>query len=369
MKKIVITGSNGFIGKNLNCYLASSEQYSIETICKNDTKETIRNKLQDADIIFHLAGANRPKDENEFKDTNVKFTEEIIDIAESGTKSFKFIYASSIQATLENPYGRSKLDGELILKQKIRKGELIIYRLPGVFGKWCKPNYNSVVATFCYNISRELPIQINDENHTLTLVYIDDVINSFANQINNRNENGSVIYPEVDPIKKITLKELSDLIVDFKKRRKELKIPNIAEPFIKKLYSTYLSYLPEDQFSNQADVKMDNRGSLFEILKSENSGQIFVSTTLPGITRGNHYHHTKTEKFIVIQGEGVIRFRKIDSQEIIQYNVTGKNPEIVDIPTGYTHNITNTGTEIMITIFWANEIFNPSVPDTYFKEV
>lgn len=369
MKKIIITGANGFIGKNLYTYLQATGIYTIEIILREDTLDSIKEKMEDADIIFHLAGTNRPKDDNEFGLINRDFTQQLVEIAESGNKPYRFIFSSSTQAALDNPYGQSKREGEAVLEKTVKKGDLFIYRLPGVFGKWCKPNYNSVVATYCYNIAREIPIHIRDEHHLLHIVYIDDVIKAFTNHLEGIIEPGISARPEVGPIENITLGQLSDLIHDFRLRRKILAIPDIGNPFIKKLYSTYLSYLPENDFSHPADLKIDNRGSLFEILKSDQSGQIFVSTTLPGITRGNHFHHTKTEKFIVIQGQGIIRFRKLDSQDVIEYPVSGLKPEIVDIPTGYTHNITNTGTDVMITLFWANEIFNPALPDTYSREV
>lgn len=369
MKKIIITGSNGFIGKNLFEHLYSKGSYNVETIIRGDSLENIKNKLQDVDTIFHLAGINRTKDENEFNQINHDFTKKIVEIAESGNKPYRLVFSSSTQAILDNPYGKSKLNGEVVLEKLVKKGELIIYRLPGVFGKWCKPNYNSVIATFCYNIARDIPIHIRDQHHLLHLVYIDDVIKSFKDHIEKAIQPGLVLRPEISPIENITLGLLSEIINDFKLRRKILAIPDIGTPFIKKLYSTYLSYLPNDDFSNHADLKSDNRGSLFEIFKSDQNGQIFVSTTFPGVTRGNHFHHTKTEKFIVIQGQGIIRFRKLNEQEVIEYPVSSLKPEIVDIPPGYTHNITNTGTETMITLFWANEIFNPTLPDTYSREV
>lgn len=369
MKKIIITGSNGFIGKNLYAYLQAKEIFKIESITREDSLESIKDKMCDVDFIFHLAGTNRPKDENDFRLINRYFTEQLLTIAELSNKPYKFIFSSSAQADLDNPYGRSKKEAEDFLEKNIKKGELFIYRLPGVFGKWCKPNYNSVVATYCHNISREIPVEIRDENHLLSLIYIDDVINSFSNHLGDEIKPGICSRPEIGPIENIKLGQLAELIKGFKGLRKNLSIPDISNIFIKKLYSTYLSYLPIDSFSNFAELKTDNRGSLFEIFKSEKSGQFFVSTTFPGITRGNHYHHTKTEKFIVIQGEGKICFRKLDSKEVIEYEVSGLKPEIVDIPTGYTHKIINTGTEVMITLFWANEIFNATTPDTYFCEV
>jgi UDP-2-acetamido-2,6-beta-L-arabino-hexul-4-ose reductase len=369
MKKVIITGCNGFIGKNLFTHLQSLGSYEIESVLRDDNIDCIREKMKGADIIYHLAGTNRPSDDNEYDLINRDFTKQLAEIAESNDKPYRLIFSSSTQALLDNPYGQSKKEGEAILEKTVKKGELFIYRLPGVYGKWCKPNYNSVVATYCYNIARKMPIHIRDENHLLKIVYIDDVIKAFFNHLEGTIEPGICSRPEVGPIENVTLGRLSDIIHDFSLRRKMLAIPDIGTPFIKKLYSTYLSYLPEDDFSHLADLKIDNRGSLFEILKSDQSGQIFVSTTLPGITRGNHFHHTKTEKFIVIQGEGIIRFRKLDSQEVIEYSVSGLKPEIVDIPTGYTHNITNTGTDVMITLFWANEIFNPALPDTYSREV
>lgn len=369
MKKIVITGANGFIGKNLFTHLHASNAFEVVSILREDTVESIKEKMKDADIIFHVAGTNRPKDENEFELINRDFTQQLVEIAESNNKPYRFIFSSSKQASLNNPYGLSKKAGEDLLESTVKKGDLYIFRLPGVFGKWCKPNYNSVVATYCYNIAREIPIHIRDEHHLLHLVYIDDVIKAFLGLIEAPIEAGIHVRPEIGPIENISLGQLSDLIHDFRLRRKILAIPDIGNPFIKKLYSTFLTYLPENEFSYPVDLKVDNRGSLFEILKSDQFGQIFVSTTQHGITRGNHFHHTKTEKFIVIQGTGIIRFRKLDSADVIEYHVSGNKSEIVDIPPGYTHNITNIGSEVMITLFWSNEIFNPTIPDTYPREV
>ena len=246
--------------------------------------------------------------------------------------------------------------------------KVLVYRLPNLFGKWSRPNYNSVVATFCYNIARDLEIQIHDPNTELTLCYIDDVVNEFISALEGK-ETRDGMFCKVPKTYKIKLGELAEKLYSFRRSRDTLVMPSLEDEFDRALYGTYLSYLPEDQFSYKLEKKEDNRGWLAEFIKSQSMGQIFISRTKPGITRGNHWHHTKAEKFLVIQGEAIIRFRKIDSNEIIEYRVSGEVPEVVDIPTGYTHSIENVGKEDVITIFWASEIFDPQKPDTYYLEV
>ena|GEM_PF-240378 len=280
------------------------------------------------------------------------------------------LITSSIQANLDNPYGRSKKAGEDLVFNfgKENDNKTLVYRLPNLFGKWCRPNYNSVVATFCYNIANDLPIKINDPNVVLTLAYIDDVVEEFINALEGReNRNGE--FCEVSKTYNVSLGKIAELIYSFKKTREEHTIPNMSDEFTKKLYNTYLSYLPKDKFSYELKMNVDNRGSFTEFIKTLNRGQVSVNISKPGITKGNHWHHTKNEKFLVVSGKGVIRFRKIDSDEIIEYYVSGDKLEVVDIPPGYTHNIENLGDTDLVTIMWANEPFDPEKPDTYYLEV
>lgn len=368
MKKIVVTGASGFIGKNLMVHLNGLKDIQLRTITRSDGMEEYNKKLRDVDIVFHLAGVNRPKEESEFSSGNAGLTKQLI---RHLSGPIKFVMTSSTQAAQDNPYGRSKLAAEQEIAKAVKENKIegIIFRLPGVFGKWCKPNYNSVVATFCHNIAYDLPINISDPNHQLTLVYIDHVIAALMQQIDLPAQAGNLMRLEVSTKFSVTLGELREMIQDFLKCRQSLYAPKVANTLQKYLYSTFLSYLPQDLFSYSMKLKTDNRGDLFEWIKSADFGQIFVSTTKPGITRGNHFHHTKTEKFLVIRGKAVIRFRKIGEKQMIEYSVSGEEPNVVDIPPGYTHNITNIGNNELITLFWANEVFDPEKPDTYFEEV
>ncbi|MEG2857503.1 MAG: NAD-dependent epimerase/dehydratase family protein, partial [Clostridia bacterium] len=280
------------------------------------------------------------------------------------------VISSSIQAMLDNPYGASKKAGEdLMFAYKSETGApVFVYRFPNVFGKWCRPNYNSAVATFCNNIAHDLPITVNDRSVSMTLVYIDDVVNELINALqNDANMDGE--YCRVAIEHTITLGEIADLIHSFRAGREELSIPDMSDEFTKKLYATYLSYLPTDKLSYPLKMNVDNRGSFTEILRTADRGQFSVNISKPHITKGNHWHHTKNEKFVVVSGTGVIRFRKIDSSNIIEYFVSGDKIEVVDIPTGYTHNIENLGDTDMVTFMWCNECFNPDKPDTFFEEV
>ncbi|MBU2494624.1 MAG: NAD-dependent epimerase/dehydratase family protein [Bacteroidetes bacterium] len=371
MQKILITGSNGFIGKNLVTILNEKEGYDLLEFDKdNDIKDLDRGIIE-CDWIVHLAGSNRPENISEYKEVNFGLTETIVNILQSNQLNKPIIFASSTQAELDNPYGKSKLLAEEYLIDFAKKtdNEVYIYSLTNVFGKWCRPNYNSVVATFCNNIAKELPIKINDPDANLKLIYIDDITENIIRIINNKPQHSPESRLYVQPFYEIKLGELAELISSFKESRKNLLLPDVSDEFTKKLYSTYLSYLNEDNFSYELKTNRDERGDLTELIKSQKFGQFFVSTTKPGITRGNHYHHTKTEKFIVIKGKAEICFRQIQGDSIIKYEVTGDKITPIDIPPGYTHNITNTGDTDLITLFWANEIFNPDKPDTYFEEV
>jgi len=368
--KILVTGAKGFIGKNL---IAQLKNRKYDDIFEFD-KETYPNLLDDyckeADFVFHLAGVNRPKEQTEFMEGNFGFTSELLESLKKHNNTCPVMISSSIQAELDNPYGESKKAGEdLLFSYSEETGaKVLVYRFPNVFGKWCRPNYNSAVATFSHNVAHDLPIQVNDSSVVMNLVYIDDVVNEFINSLKGK-ENKVEEFCEVPVVHTITLGEIVDLIYSFKRSREDRSVPNMADEFTKKLYSTYLSYLPEDKFSYELKMNVDQRGSFTEFIKTPDRGQVSVNISKPGITKGNHWHHTKNEKFLVVSGKGVIRFRKLDSEEIIEYFVSGDKMEVVDIPTGYTHNIENLGDGDMVTIMWANEAFDPEKPDTYFLEV
>ncbi|WP_447407437.1 polysaccharide biosynthesis C-terminal domain-containing protein [Clostridium perfringens] len=368
--KVLVTGAKGFIGKNLVSTLDREDKYEIICIDRENSKEELEKGVLNSDFIVHLAGINRPKNKEEFFEGNTGLTEEIIEILKKNNKNTSILITSSIQADLDNAYGQSKKGAEeaLIKYMADTKGNVFIFRLPNVFGKWCRPNYNSAIATFCHNIARGEEVWISDPTKEMTLVYIDDVVRNIKDVIDNEK---TYIpgYQNVDIEHKATLGEIVDLINFFKESRKSLMIPNMENELTKKLYSTYLSYLPEKDFSYPLKMNVDNRGSFTEFIKSKDRGQVSVNISKPGITKGNHWHDTKNEKFLVVSGEGVIKFRKVDSEEIIEYKVSGEKLEVVDIPVGYTHSIINTGERDMVTIMWVNEIFNPEKPDTIYLEV
>lgn len=391
MKKILVTGSNGFVGKNIVVALNEIKKYEVITIDRQNSEEELKQATLNADFIVHLAGVNRPKETSEFYEGNGWLTEKIVSFLKNENKNTPILITSSTHAEIDNDYGKSKKQSEdaLIKYSDECNAKVYIFRLPNLFGKWCKPNYNSAVTTFCYNIAHDLDVWVNDPSIELSLVYIDDVVESIVecieywNMINLNEINEEVAltttgsncvqidkyYYEVTTVYKRTLGNIVDSLKMFRNMRKSLLIPDLSDGFNKALYSTYLTYLEEDDFSYFLDKKEDNRGWLAELVKSEQFGQMFVSKTHPGITRGNHWHHTKTEKFIVIQGQANIRFRKIDEDKVIEYIVDGEKPQVLDIPPGYTHSIENIGQDEVITLFWSNEMFNPEKPDTYFLEV
>jgi len=368
--KILVTGSKGFVGKNLVLELKNSGYEEIYEYDIDTPKEKLDEYTKNCEFIFHLAGVNRPKDPNDFMKGNYGFTLELLEKLKKNHNKSPILLTSSIQAELDNPYGKSKKAGEELLFQysKENNTDVYIYRLPNLFGKWSKPNYNSVVSTFCYNIARDLDIKINNPEAEIILCYIDDVINEFKRALGG-NPTKKSNYCYVPITHKITVGELAETIKSFKETRKTLEVPYMKDPLIKKLYSTYLSYLPEDKFNYELKMNVDNRGSFTEFIKTFDRGQVSINISKPGITKGNHWHHTKNEKFLVVYGEGIIRFRKIDSKEVIEYNVSGAKLEVVDIPPGYTHNIQNIGDTDMVTVMWANEPFDPDNPDTHYLEV
>lgn len=368
---ILITGAKGFIGKNFIANLNRCEQYTLLKYDVNNTIEELIEYIKRADFIIHLAGVNRPLNDLEFFEGNQCLTEQIVDIMKNNQKNIPLLITSSIQADRDNFYGKSKKAAEEAVFTWAREtnNKCYVYRLANVFGKWCRPNYNSVVATFMNNIATGETIQINDKNYEMTLVYIDDVVNEFKLALEEKAHIDEYGYSYVPVSYKITLGKLADIIYSFKKSRENLCISNMSDGLIKKLYSTYLSYLPTNEFSYPLKMNVDNRGSFTEFIRTSNNGQVSINISKPGITKGNHWHNTKNEKFLVVSGSGIIRFRNINSDEVIEYNVSGEKLEVVDIPTGYTHNIENLGTTDMVTIMWVNECFDPSNPDTYIEEV
>lgn len=367
---VVVTGSRGFIGKNLLVRLQQFDDVTITEIDVGHTEKELLSALNNADIVYHLAGINRPRNKEEFETGNVGFTRHVCDLLTAQNRPIPILFTSSIQVTRDNPYGASKKHAESIIVDYAQAtgSSAYIYRLPNVFGKWCRPNYNSVVATFCYNIARDLAITISDRTNQLSLVFIDDVVEAFVSHLQSPRGNGAQ-YPQVNPIYQTSLGELADSLMFFHQSRTSLQVSDFSNPLTKKLYATYLSYLPASEFSYDLQQRCDPRGCLAEFAKSPSFGQIFVSRTKPGVTRGNHYHHLKTEKFLVLEGEAIIRFRHILSNEVIEYPVKGADFRVLDIPPGYTHSIENVGTRELVTLFWASEIFDEEHPDTTFLTV
>ena len=371
---ILITGAGGFVGKNLVATLRTAGYTDLMLFEKDDTPETLADYCRRAAFVVHLAGINRPTDPSEFYTGNAGLTDTLLANLEAAGNTAPVLVTSSTQAELDNDYGKSKRQAEeAIFAHRRRTGATVyVFRMPGVFGKWCRPNYNSVVATFCHNVAHGLPIQVRDSAFSLPLVYIDDVVACILAAFDGdvMMDRSATPICHMHPIHEVTLGRLAELIQGFAAGRTSLAVPDLAPgSFQKKLYSTYLSYLPSDQFSYPLEMHTDNRGSFTEFLRSPERGQVSINISHPGIVKGNHWHHTKNEKFLVVKGEGVIRFRNIFSKEVIEYHVSGDKLEVVDIPCGYTHNIENVGTEDMVTVMWANEAFDPDHPDTFFEPV
>lgn len=381
--KILITGAKGFIGRNLittlnNIRTGKDQSFGLTTdltIYEYDidsTEPLLDAYCTDCDFVFHLAGVNRPKEQKEFMEGNFGFTSKLLEMLRKHKNNCPIMISSSIQAALDNPYGQSKKAGEELIFQygKETGAEVYVYRYPNVFGKWCRPNYNSAIATFCHNIANDLPIQVNDPSVVMRLVYIDDLTAELIGALQGKAHKDEQGYCFVPTVHTITLGEIVDLIYSFRKSREDRSVPDMTENGLeKKLYAAYLSYLPTDQFSYPLKMNVDERGSFTEILRTPERGQFSVNISKPGITKGEHWHHTKNEKFVVVSGKGLIQFRKVDSDEIIEYHVNGDKIEVVDIPTGYTHNIINEGDTDLVTFMWCNECFRPEKPDTYFLKV
>ncbi|KQL36907.1 capsular polysaccharide biosynthesis protein CapF [Psychrobacillus sp. FJAT-21963] len=368
--RILITGAAGFVGKNLVAELRNRGYNNLFLYTREQSLEDLEEFTKECDFVFHLAGVNRPKAEREFMEGNYGFTSELLALLKKHNNKSTVLITSSIQAELDNSYGSSKkVVEDLLFEYQEETGvDVLVYRLPNLFGKWSKPNYNTVVATYCYNISRNLGIQVNNPEAQLMLCYIDDVLEEFINALEG-NPNKKDIYCSIETTHTIKLEDLASLIRSFKESRTNLSIPNMNDVLTKKLYSTYLSFLPQDQFSYNLKMNVDNRGSFTEFIRTADRGQVSVNVSKPGITKGNHWHHTKNEKFLVVSGQGLIRFRNVNTEEIIEYKVSGEKLEVVDIPVGYTHSIVNIGANDLVTVMWVNECFNPEQPDTRFLEV
>jgi UDP-2-acetamido-2,6-beta-L-arabino-hexul-4-ose reductase len=367
--KVLVTGANGFIGKNL--VLRMSEQASTEvlTFVRGQDAKVLNDLLAQADAVVHLAGENRPADVCAFADVNVGLTELICQGLRRLGRTVPLILASSTQAEVDNAYGRSKLGAEHAVEvlSAEQGNPVAIYRLPGVFGKWCKPNYNSVVATLCHNKTRDLPVHINDASARVRLVYVDDVVNAILSKLAAGWE--GLQRPAVAPEYSITLGELEKHIDSFKNCRTSLVSERVGKGFIRALYATYVSYLPVDKFAYSVPVHGDARGVFVEMLKTPDTGQVSFFTAYPGITRGGHYHHTKTEKFLVIKGHARFGFRHMLTNEVHHLEARGEQPQIVETVPGWAHDITNIGSDEMVVMLWANEIFDRDNPDTIFSKV
>lgn len=364
---ILITGARGFMGKNLRSALTGrcGDAHRLMLLDMPHTEEELLAAAAEADFVFHLAGVNRPTDPADFQKGNADFTRQLLTLLKERGKRPPVLLSSSIQAALENPYGQSKLSAEQAVADYGREtgSAVYLYRLPNVFGKWSRPNYNSAVATFCHNVARGLPITVNDPSVTLRLVYIDDVVEEFLRAMEGQPHREGE-WCTVQPVHEVNLGHMAELIQSFPGLRDSLTAPDQSDPLVKKLYATYLSFLPPEDFSRPTVTHADQRGSFTELLHMGSRGQVSLNVSRPHITKGDHWHQTKHEKFIVLQGEGVIRFRKMGDSTVIAYKVSGENLTVVDIPTGYTHSIENTGDTDMLTLMWANEVFDPAHPDT-----
>lgn len=368
--KILVTGAKGFIGKNLISELHNQSFLDIYEYDRDTSEDLLEEYCRQADIVFHLAGVNRPKNESEFLEGNFGFTSVLINLLQKNHNSCPIILSSSIQALLDNPYGLSKKAGEdaLLTYGKQTGSKILIYRLPNVFGKWCRPNYNSVIATFCNNIANKIDINVNCYETELNLVYIDDVIKGFISNLY-LYPNLTSGYYDIPVVYKANLRTIVDLLYSFESFHENLLIPDMSNDFTKKLYSTYLSYLPVSRFKYSIKTNVDQRGSFTELFKSSTNGQVSVNITKPGVIKGNHWHNTKNEKFVVVGGNGVIRFRKVNESDIHECFVSADKIEIVDIPCGYIHNIENLGMTDLIVIMWSNECFDINHPDTFYEEI
>ena len=381
--KVLVTGAKGFVGRNFvsqlhNIQGGKARNYGIpgdeltvfEYDIDSDPSE-LDIYCKQADFVFNLAGVNRPKEQSEFMEGNFGFASTLLNTLMKYGNACPVMISSSTQAALDNPYGESKRAGEQLLFDYSREtgAKVLIYRFPNVFGKWCRPNYNSAVATFCNNIAHDLPIQVNDPSVVMSLVYIDDVVDELIAALNGK-EHRQGDYCEVHVVHTISLGNIVEQIKSFRQMPATLNVPDLSDAFTKKLYSTYLSYLPKEKFCYPLKMNVDERGSFTEIIRTADRGQFSVNISRPGITKGQHWHHTKNEKFAVVSGHGLIQLRKIGTEEIINFEVSGEKIKVVEMIPGYTHNILNLSeTEDLVTFMWCNECFDPERPDTYFEKV
>ncbi len=371
--RILVTGANGFIGKNLVVRLNELSNVSVTTFVRGDDAALLPQLVAKADVVAHLAGENRPADESAFAQVNAGLTFALCNAIEQAFRAtgrhVPLVLASSTQAERDNPYGRSKLAAEAAVQTLANEtgNPCVIFRLPGVFGKWCKPNYNSVVATFCHNMARDLPIQINDFAASLRLVYVDDVVTALLAAL--EAPAAGCVQAKVEPEYPTSLGELASQIRAFGDCRSTLMTERVGTGFVRALYATYVSYLPNEKFSYDVPRHADPRGVFVEMLKTPDSGQFSYFTAHPGITRGGHYHHTKTEKFLVIRGEALFRFRHLLTSELVELRTNGAKPQVVDTIPGWSHDITNVGSDEMVVMLWANENFDREKPDTVASKV
>jgi UDP-2-acetamido-2,6-beta-L-arabino-hexul-4-ose reductase len=370
--KVLITGANGFVGKNLQLHLAERKDVQVVCFTRDDDVAQLPALLQGVDFVFHLAGVNRPQDPQEFVSGNVELTQALCQalgaVAEATGKLVPIVYSSSVQAGRDSPYGQSKLGAEDAVLTAARRHQVPvhIFRLPNVFGKWCEPNYNSAVATFCHNIARGLPIQINDPAAPVTLVYVDDVIERFVQLMDGADAAVDADgFAAVAPQYTATVGELARQIHAFKDSRITLMTERVGTGLVRALYATYVSYLPVELFVYPVPQHADPRGMFVEMLKTPDAGQFSYFTAHPGITRGGHYHHSKTEKFLVIKGQARFKFRHMQTGQSHELVTTGEKPEIVETVPGWTHDVTSIGTEEMVVMLWANEVFDRNRPDTF----
>ena len=363
---ILVTGSNGFLGKNLIARINATGLGDVLSFDLPDTDEQLERQLKKADIIVHLAGVNRPQEQSEFYTGNSDLTETIVRLLESNNNKVPLIFSSTAQVSNGSDYAVSKEMAEktLLEFEKRTGSKVYIYRFPGIFGKWSRPNYNTVVATFCHNIARGLPIEVRDPDFKLTLLYIDDAVNLLIKTLKERKA-----AKKIAPLYNVTLGKLAAMIDTFASDEKKLEVSDISDEFTKKLYATYLSFIPENKVSYPLRTHTDARGSFTEFLHLPKHGQVSINVSKAGITKGEHWHDTKHEKFLVVTGQGVIRQRMLGSSEIIEHYVSGEQLKVVEILPGYTHNISNLGDTDMVTIMWASEMFDESNPDTFYEKV
>lgn len=369
MRRVVVTGARGFIGRNLMVALGRRDDVEAAGFDVDDSLEALWAALAGADVVYHLAGVNRPQVPADFQTGNVGFTAELCRRMDQADARPAVVFASSIQAELDNPYGASKLAAEGVLAAWSRAGggPVAVFRLPNVFGKWGRPSYNSVVVTFCHNVAHGLPIRVDDPDAAMKLVHVDDVVTAFLQVLEEPPRD--VEQRTVAPVTEITVGALAARVRAFRAAQHSPDLPDLSGHFARALFSTYLSYLEPEELAFDLDVRADERGDLAELIREPHAGQIFVSRTHPGITRGNHYHDTKVERFVVIAGEGFVRLRPLGGDEVREYRVSGAAPQAVIIPPGTVHSIENVGPAEMVTLFWAGEVFDPGRPDTYYERV